>query len=142
MKSRSGFTLTELIIVVLIVGILAAGAVPIMRGPISSAKWSEGRAAMGTIATALRMYAAEKGVDGNYGKGLPTLQELEFTASDLQGKYFDISNYEIEKSSFKAGGKTELKFKIKATAPAGVTTPSEITLNEKGDWKEKKGGKK
>jgi len=141
MESRKGFTLIELMVVILIVGILAAVAVPIIRGRIDSAKWSEGKAAMGAIASALRIYAAEKGTGGNYGKNLPTLEELGFTAGDLQGRYFDISNYEIEKTSFKEGKKSEFKFKIKATAPEGITSPSEMTLNEKGDWKQKKGKK-
>ena len=138
MESRKGFTLIELMVVILIVGILAAVAVPIIRGRIDSAKWSEGKAAMGAIASALRIYAAEKGTGGNYGKNLPTLEELGFTAGDLQGRYFDISNYEIEKTSFKEGKKSEFKFKIKATAPEWITSPSEMTLNEKGEWKEKK----
>ena len=135
MKSQSAFTLIELMVVILIVGILASVAVPLMRGRMDSAKWSEGKTAMGTIASALLMYAAEKDADGNYGTDLPTLGELGFTAGDLQGVYFDISNYKIEKVSFKKG---KLQFKIKATAPVGITTPREITLNEKGDWKEKK----
>ena len=61
MKSSKAFTMVELMVVVLIVGILAAVAVPLMSGRIDSSKWSEGKAAMGTIASALRSYAAEKG---------------------------------------------------------------------------------
>ena len=133
MESRKGITLIELMVVILIVGILAAATVPIIRGRIDSAKWSEGKATMGTIATALRVYAAEKGAGGNYGNNLPTLEELGFTTGDFQGRYFDISNYEISKTSYDK--KTEFKYKIKATAPAGITTPSEITLDEKGAWK-------
>ena len=135
MESRKGFTLIELMVVITIVGILAAVAVPIIRGRIDSARWSEGKAAMGTIATAVRMYAAEKGTSGNYGKNLPTLEELGFNAGDFKGRYFDISNYVVEKTSYK---KSEFKYKIKATAPAGITTPPVITLNVKCDWKEKK----
>ena len=141
MLSRKGITLIELMVVILTVGILAAVTVPIIRGRIDSAKWSEGKAAMGTIATALRIYAARKGAGGNYGNNLPTLDELGFTAGDFQGRYFDVSNYVISKTSYKVGKKTDFKYTIKATAPAGITTPSEITLNEKGDWKEKKGKK-
>ena len=142
MKSRSGFTLIELMVVILIVGIIAAAAVPVMRGRIDSSKWTEGKTALSTIRTALCMYATEKGSGGNYGKNLPTLQELGFTAGDLQGRYFDISNYEIEKTSFKEGKKSDFKFKIKATAPEGITSPSEITLDEKGKWTVKNGGGK
>ena len=137
MVSRKGITLIELIVVILIAGILAAIAAPIIRGRVDSAKWSEGKATMGTIATALCMYAAEKGTGGNYGKNLPTLEELGFTAGDLQGRYFDISNYAVSKSTYKAGAKMKFKYTITATAPAGITTPSEMTLNEKGDWNQK-----
>lgn len=141
MVSRKGITLIELMVVILIVGILATMAVPIIRGRIDSAKWSEGKAAMGTIASALCLYAAEKGTGGNYGKSLPTLEELGFTARALQGRYFDISNYKVSKTSYKVGKKANFKYTITATAPAEITTPLQITLNEKRDWKQKKGKK-
>ena len=60
MKRRKGFTLIELMVVILIVGILAAVAIPILRGRIDAAKWSEGKAMMGSIGTAIRAYHAEK----------------------------------------------------------------------------------
>jgi prepilin-type N-terminal cleavage/methylation domain-containing protein len=58
MRNKNAFTMVELLAVVLIVGILAAVAVPLMSGRIDSSKWSEGKAAMGTIASALRSNAA------------------------------------------------------------------------------------
>jgi prepilin-type N-terminal cleavage/methylation domain-containing protein len=61
MQSRKGFTLIELMVVILIVGILASVAIPMMRGRIDSAKWSEGKAIAGSIATSLRVHVAEKG---------------------------------------------------------------------------------
>lgn len=48
MKHTKAFTLIELMVVVLIVGILAAASVPLMRGRIDSAKWSEANATAGT----------------------------------------------------------------------------------------------
>lgn len=115
MENRKGFTLIELMVVILTVGILAAISVPIYRGRIDSVTWSEGKAAMGTIATALRIYAVEKGTDGNYGGNSPSFSELDFSAADLQSEYFDIGNYELGKVSYK---KDKLKYTIKATAPA------------------------
>jgi prepilin-type N-terminal cleavage/methylation domain-containing protein len=61
MEKRKGFTLIELMVVIFIVGILAAVAIPIMRGRIDAAKWSEGKAGAGSIRTAARAFCAEKG---------------------------------------------------------------------------------
>ena len=135
MEKRKGFTLIELMVVILIVGILAAVAIPIMRGRIDSAKWSEGRAIMGTIATALRAYAAEKGTTGSYGAALPTMTALGFAASDFTGTYFNAANFTWT-SAFNAAGDPPLTFTITATAGAGIQTPTQITLDETGAWVE------
>ncbi len=81
MTSRKGFTMVELMVVVLIVGILAAVAVPLMTGRVDASKWSEARAAMGTIASSLRAYAAEKGGFA----AAPTFTEIGITNNDLDG---------------------------------------------------------
>lgn len=135
MKSRKGFTLVELMVVILIVGILAAVAIPIMRGRIDAAKWSEGKAIMGTIATAIRAYAAEKDVDGNYGAGLPTMTELGFAAGDFTGTYFDETNFSWT-TEFVDGRDPELTFTITATAGTGISSPTQVTLDNTGEWTE------
>jgi prepilin-type N-terminal cleavage/methylation domain-containing protein len=132
-----GFTLIELMVVILTVGILAAVAIPIMRGRIDSARWAEGKAGAGTIATALRAYVAEKGAAGNYGPGEPPLSELGFIAGDLRGTYFVINSYEIVNTSYTPGADPELRFTIKVEAPAGIDSPEEITLDESGNWTER-----
>lgn len=134
MKSRKGFTLIELMVVILIVGILAAVAIPIMRGRVDSAKWSEGKSGMGTIATALRAYAAEKGAAGTYP---PTLAELGFIDSDLHGTYFTIANYSIPAATFTAGADPELTFTVSCTnAGTGISSPTQVDLDETGTWTE------
>ncbi len=133
MTKRKGFTLIELMVVILIVGILAAVAVPLMRGRIDSAKWSEGKAIMGTIATALRTHVAEK---GNAFTAVPTLSQLGFSANDLNGTYFTGGESGVGNFSWVINDDDPMDFLITATAPAGITTPSQITLDENGAFTE------
>ncbi len=136
MYQREGFTLIELMVVILIVAILAAVAIPIMRGRIDSAKWSEGKAMAGTLGTAIRAYAAEKGIDGSYGAGAPSLVALGFSSSDLTGTYFSVSDYSWT-SAYDYTADPPLTFTITVSAPAGkINTPSEVTLDETGTWSE------
>ena len=134
-ESRKGFTLIELMVVIFIVGILAAVAVPLMRGRIDAAKWSEGRAVMGTIATTLRVHVAEKG--SNFS-AVPKLVELGFAKNDLDGTYFRGGESGKGKSSFSwvINDDDPLDFLITATAPAEISTPSKVTLDHAGNWVE------
>jgi len=93
MTSRKGFTLIELMVVIFIVGILAAVAIPIMRGRIDAAKWSEGKSAAGSIRTAIRAAIAEKGNTYDFAANVNTLAALGFAATDLDGKYFTTACY-------------------------------------------------
>ncbi|MCF7798007.1 MAG: prepilin-type N-terminal cleavage/methylation domain-containing protein, partial [Candidatus Marinimicrobia bacterium] len=58
-ENQKGFSLVELMIVLVIIGILAAVGVPIYTSNVQKAKMSEADAALGTIRTALRVYYAE-----------------------------------------------------------------------------------
>lgn len=60
MRKAKGFTLVELVIVIVIVGILSIVAVPIYRGYTRKAMATEGKALLGSIQTAQKIYFAEQ----------------------------------------------------------------------------------
>jgi type IV pilus assembly protein PilA len=108
---------------------LAAVAVPIMRGRVDAAKWSEGKAMAGTLATSLRAYYAEKGAAGLDN---PSLTLLGFNSGDFTGTYFASTNYSWV-STWDTVTSTPT-FTISVTAPAGISTPATVTLNHAGTW--------
>jgi prepilin-type N-terminal cleavage/methylation domain-containing protein len=141
MLARKGFTLIELMVVILIVAILAAVAIPIMRGRIDAAKWTEGKAMAGTLATAIRAFAAEHGADygsapgaaDGYGTMKPGLDEMGFIdQTDLRGTYFSQLNYSWV-TTYDAGT-NQLGFIITVTKGEGITKPPSWELNERGIW--------
>jgi type II secretion system protein G len=100
-NNQHGFTLVELMIVIVIVGILAAVAIPIYQGNIKKAKMSECDAALGTLRTALRVYYAE---NGNYPEATDAdtsyfRQHLSIQEPDLDGRYFTSDNYTLDSDS-------------------------------------------
>jgi len=137
MKRRTGFTLIELMIVVLIVAVLAAVLVPFMRARVEAAKWSEGKAGAGTIASALRAYAAEQGNDGDYAN--LTVAKL-FKESDLKGKHFYRDLYKLNGTvQYTEIGNPlyPLTYTITVSAPPDEAWKvSKYTLDHEGVWTE------
>jgi prepilin-type N-terminal cleavage/methylation domain-containing protein len=93
MRTRKAFTLIELMIVVIIVGVLAALVIPLLLSRVEKAKYSEGKAIASQIATAVRAYAVEA--------GLPTenpllTDDLGFRSNELDAKYFKQINMRVE----------------------------------------------
>jgi len=134
MCKRKGFTLVELMVVILIVAILAAIAIPIMRGRIDAAKWAEGKAMMGTIATAIRAYVAEKGVQMDNFDDIADAVALGFATGDLNGTYFSEGDFSWTGNYDQPTN--VLTFSIVATAPAEINSPSQVTLDAAGQFVE------
>jgi prepilin-type N-terminal cleavage/methylation domain-containing protein len=143
MTSRKGFTLIELMVVIFIVGILAAVAIPIMRGRIDAAKWSEGKAAAGTIRTSIRAYFAEKGADYGTAGFSGDLEgafadfsgPLGFAAGDLTGKYFTDADFTISDVTVDASDNLLYTINIDAgSAAEAPSTPGGMTLDNTGTF--------
>jgi len=139
MKGRKGFTLIELMVVILIVGILAAVAIPIMRGRIDSAKWSEGKAGAGSIRTAARAFCAEKGPTWGGTWANVTLADLGFNITlaaeggDLDGKYFSDEAYSILFSAYDTYEITVDASKS-VNRPDAPSTPVVVKLDQAGNF--------
>ena len=98
---------------------------------INVAKWSEGKAIMGTISTAIKLYAAE--TDNTAKEEYPQkLEELGFMTSDFDGTYFNQSTDNM--FSFKIESFNPLKFTITATNSS--LKPLQMILDQDGTWTE------
>ncbi len=142
MEKDRGFTLVELMVVTLIVSLLAALLVPLLLGRIHQAKWSEGKAAAGTIATALRAYWSEHegAATANVLDACATPDDFEkigLKAADLDGKYFETACYStsaLTTSNPGAGNAApQYTITVDATKSSKTGHPNGIlTLDERG----------
>jgi prepilin-type N-terminal cleavage/methylation domain-containing protein len=136
-RNERGFTLVELMIVVIIVGILAAVAIPMYQGATERAKASEAVAALGTIRGAMRVYYAEHGsyASSSFTDGAQVTNGsvLDVSDNDLLGRYFSTACYTFN------GAPTDSTFSIECLGSAsGAPNASEVSsitryINQSGD---------
>lgn len=102
---RKGFTLIELIIVTVIIGILASISAPMITSMKARAVCAEAVVGMGTIRTVLRNYyaiyndypAEWKVVPGDFVTNMPadTFRSVGLDINELTGSYFGKECYQI-----------------------------------------------
>ncbi len=115
----SGFTLVEVLIVVIIIGILASIGMPQFAASIEKAKGGEARAYLGHIQTAEKIYYAERETYTD------ELSELDL---NLTQKYWSIS----------ITTPTIITFTVTATRSGGVYSGQTIIMDQTstltGNW--------
>ena len=132
-SDEGGFTLVELLVVILIIGILAAIAIPSFLNQKGKANDAAAKSQARTAATAAETYATDN--NGSYAKiSVAALQEIESTLNDKKSA-------ELSKVEEVAEGKG---YKVTSTQPTTKNTFS-IERTEKGELKrtcttEKTGG--
>ena len=135
LKASKGFTLVELMVVILIVGILAAVAIPLMQGHIDKSKWSEACSAAGSIRRGVRTYASEtsvattQGLVGSDLSDVTTQTALGFIGTDLEGTYFTAGDYTITAVNGSGIATITVSGGSKADSPTGT-----YVLQSDGKW--------
>ena len=131
-RRKGGFTLIELMVVVIIVGILAAVSVPIYRGQVRRAIAAEGKALMGSVRSGQLVYYAEKetfkaigtatGYDSDIGVDA-TLNKYFTTYSSSGGATFTATTTKADDTPAGSGGAitvTITEAGVITTTPAGL----------------------
>ena len=108
---RDGFTLVEVLIVVIIIGILAAIGIPQFASSIEKAKGGEARAGLGHIQTGEKVYYAEN-------ETYTTLSDLDIS---LTQRFWAFSI-----------AATATTYTATATRSGGVRSGQTITMDETG----------
>jgi len=100
MHSQRGFTLVELMIVVIVIGILAAVAIPMYQVVPERSRGTEATSALGLIREAMRAYYAEHGTYENAafvdGASVTVGGILSVADDDLLGRYFSTECYTFD----------------------------------------------
>ncbi len=117
LANRGGFTLIELVIIIVVLGILAAVAIPKYQDITGEAKEAAGRASLGSLRSAITIYYANQAV--TTGTAIwPSLSQLETSGSVM------------------AQGMPENPYQATANAPDSIVTgvTKGTIVGTRGGW--------
>jgi len=118
-KQRKGFTLVELMVVVIIVGILASVAIPLYRTNVKKAMATEGSSLLGSVLTSERVYKAENATfsDTNADLSVDATGNKYFTSYTLS----DVSATGFTAETSGTGAAADVTVTLVYTDAAGAT---------------------
>jgi len=125
MKSKVGLTLIELLMVIVIVGVLAAIAVPMYSGYMQRARRADAKTALEQVRAAQEMWRAEKGsyaIDDGGGTAVTKLR------TTMGAPNTTISNY----YTWDFTVKTATAFTAQATAIGSQASDGWLAINQDG----------
>lgn len=136
-EAKAGFTLIEILLVVVIIGILAALAAPRLGGRVKEARINSARADVQSIGTALRLYELD---NGDYPSSLQGLISKPGGSNNWRGPYLEKSampkdpwgndyvyNYPGQHNSH--------SYDLKSNGPDGVASADDVNNWDTGEAK-------
>ncbi len=123
-NAKSGFTLIEVLLVVVIIGILAAVAIPRLGGRVQQAEIARARSDIAAIGMALRMYELDM---GQYPQSLSALVNNP-GGTRWQGPYLESGDVPSDPWGREyIYTRTDNHYRLRSLGPDGTEGSGEIT---------------
>jgi general secretion pathway protein G len=127
---RAGFTLIEILLVVVIIGILAAVAVPRLGGRVKQSQVAAARASIEAIGTAIRLYELD---NGDYPSSLQALLNNPGGAQNWRGPYLEKATLNDPWGNAfvyaSPGSRNPHSYDLKSMGPDGTESADDV-----GNW--------
>lgn len=132
---KKGFTLVELLMVVIIIGILATIAVPQYIKATERSRASKARNALGQISKALKMYRAESR-SGDYATLTSSAALMNLDTYVEMSEIIADNDWDYSITQIVSAAATTPRFTIRAIRQTGPNRTEYVGLTDEGTWLE------